>query len=125
MYGKSPVAVVFARETGKDLTGLVKQLDKASQDKKFNSFVVFLSDEEKLEGQLKELAKKANLKKTVLTIDNEAGPEGYNISKEAAVTVLLYNKHKVVANHAFTKSDFNQKAVERVIADLGKLSGDE
>lgn len=104
------------------MTSLVKKLDQASQDKKINSFVVFLGDEEKLEPQVKKLADKASLKKTVLTIDNPAGPKGYNIAKDAEVTVIMYNKRKVEANRAYGKGQFNPQAVEAVIGDLSKIS---
>jgi hypothetical protein len=120
-YGGGPVAAVFARGTGDNLTSLVKKLDKASTDKKINSFVVFLSDEEKLGDQLKELAEKNNLKKTVLAIDNPAGPQAYKISKDADVTVIIYNARKVEANHAFKKGELNEKAIEAVISDLSKI----
>jgi hypothetical protein len=114
--------VIFARKIDDSLTSLVKKLDKASQDKKIKSFVVLMNDDEGVEDQLKKLAEKNDLKKTVLTKDNPAGPSDYNIAKEAEVTVLLYNKRKVEANHAFRKGDFNAKAVDAVIGDLSKIT---
>jgi hypothetical protein len=80
--------MIFAREIDDSLTSLVKKLDKATADNKscrMGSFVVFLSNEEGLEQKLKDLVKKANLKNTVLTIDNVSGPRGYGIAKEADV----------------------------------------
>jgi hypothetical protein len=106
------------------LTSLVKQLDAATGEKKIKSFVVFLNDDEGLPEQVKALAKSANIKNTVFAIDNPAGPTDYHIAKEAEITVLLYNKHKVQANHAFRKSEFTPQAVEKVIGDLGKIAKD-
>jgi hypothetical protein len=116
------VAAVFARQPSETLTSLVKQLDAATAEKKIKSFVVFLNDEENLADRLKDLAKTEGIKYTVFAIDNPAGPPDYKISKEADVTVLLYNRHKVQVNHAFRKADFTPKAVDAVVADLPKIA---
>lgn len=113
--------MVFARSTSDSLTSLVKKIDAASQDKKINSFVCFLSDDEKLEDTLKVLAEKQGIKKCVLAIDNVAGPKGYEVSKDADVTVVLYTSRNVKANHAFAKGKLNDEAIEKVIADLSKI----
>ena len=113
--------MVFARSTSDGLTSLVKKIDAAAPAKKINSFVVFLSDDEKLEDSLKTLAEKEGIKKCVLAIDNVAGPKGYEVSKDAEVTVVLYNKRKVEANHAFRKGELNAAAIEKVISDLSKI----
>ena len=97
---------------------MVKKIDSA---KGINSFVIFMSDDEKLKDQAVALADKEKIKNTIFAIDNVAGPKGYNISKDAEVTVLLYTGGKVAANHAFRKSDFNAKAVEAVVKDLPKI----
>jgi hypothetical protein len=114
--------VVFTRKIDDSLTSLVKKLDKASQDKSIRSFVVVMSDDESVEDQLKKLAEKNGLKKTVLTKDNPAGPPAYHVAKDAEVTVILYNKRKVEANHAYRAGAFNAKAVDTVVSDLGKIS---
>ena len=114
--------MVFSRTTSDNLTSLVKKLDAASKEKKINSFVVFMGDEEKLEGEVKELAEKNKLSKTVLAVDNPAGPAGYEIAKDAEVTVILYNKRKVEANHAFGKGQLNAQAIEKIVADLSKIT---
>ncbi len=111
--------MIFAREITGPLTSLVKEIDAVNQKqgKKMGSFVVFLSDKEGLKDELKKLAEKENLKHTILAIDNPAGPRGYDIAKEAAVTVVLYKKKKVQANHAFRKGELNAKAVESILED--------
>lgn len=107
------------------LTSLVKKVDAASVNykagKKVISFVVFLNDDEKMEDKLKEFAKKEGIKNTVLAIDNVAGPKGYNIAKDADVTVMLYTNRKVEANHAFRKGELNAKGVDAIVADLPKI----
>ena len=104
------------------MTSLVKKIDATSQKSGIKSFVTFLSDDEKLEDQLKKLADKEGLEKTVLSIDNVAGPEGYSIAKDADVTVLTYNKRKVLANHALRKGELNEAAIERIMDDVAKLA---
>src|SRR5215208_988440 len=104
MLGNSPVAAVFAREITPGLTSLVRKLEQAASDNadaKVGAFVVLLTDDEKAEEKLKELAEKEKLKKVVLMVDNPAGPKGYNIAKDADVTVLLYEKKKVKKNFAY------------------------
>src|SRR5262245_52604893 len=107
--------MIFAREVSDDLTSLVKKLDSETAkhaDCSMGSFIVFCAGEsDKLETQLKDLAKKEDLKKIVLTIDNPAGPANYEVAKDADVTVVLYTKGNVKANHSFKKGELNDKAI--------------
>jgi hypothetical protein len=122
--GTSPVVMIFARKVSPSLTALIKKVDAATvQHKKdrMGSFVVFLSDSEALGDQLKTLAEKENLQKTVLSIDNPAGPKGYEVAKDADVTVVLYEDHTVRSNYAFRDGQLNDQAVTHVLADLPKI----
>ena len=115
MLGNSPVAAVFAREITPGLTSLVKKLEQtASSGSKAHVFVVFLSDDDKAEGQLKDLAKAEKIEKVWLTIDNPAGPPKLKIAKEADVTVVLYTGKKVQKTLAFEKGKLTEKEVESV-----------
>ena len=116
--------MIFAREISGPLTSLVKKLDAATvanKSKRMGSFAVFLSDDEKLPDQLKSLAEKEGLKEFVLTTDNPAGPKGYNVAKDADVTVVLYNNRNVKANFAFKKGELNDAAVEKVVGAVSKI----
>lgn len=116
--------MIFAREVSGPLTSLVKKLDAATASNKkakMGSFVVFLSDDESLEGKLKTLAQKEGIKDCIFTIDNPAGPKGYNVAKDADVTVIFYNKKKVAANHAFKKGELKDGDVDKIVADLPKI----
>ena len=113
--------MIFAREINDSLTSLVKKLDKASADNNMGSFVVFLSNDEGLEQKLKDLAKKENLKNTILTIDNVSGPKGYDIAKDADVTVVLYVRKTVKVNHAYKKGEFTDKDVNQIVKELPKI----
>ncbi len=119
--------MIFARSNSDALTSLVKKLDNATAkntDKKMGSFVVYLSDDEALADQLKSFAEKEGLKNTILTIDNVAGPKGYEVAKDADVTVVLYNKRKIESNHAFKKGELNAKAISAILADIPKILPD-
>lgn len=114
--------MIFAREINDSLTSLVKKVNAANEkNSRMGSFVVFLSDEDGLKDKVKKLADKEGIKKTPLTIDNPAGPDGYNIAKDADVTVVMYVNKKVKANHAFKKGELNDAKIERVLSDLPKI----
>jgi hypothetical protein len=116
--------VIFAREVTDGLTSLVKKIDEATdknRDCRMGSFVVFCSDDEGLKEKLEKLAEKQKLKRTVLTIDNPAGPGGYDIAKDADVTVLLYIQQKVKVNHAYKKGELTEREVNRIVSELPKI----
>ena len=116
--------MVFARETSDPLTSLVKKLDAATaknSSSRMGSFVVFCSDDEGLEAKLKGLADKEKLEKIVLTIDNPSGPNRYKIAKDADVTVVLYNKSKVIANYSFKKGELKSSDVEKIVSEVSKI----
>ena len=92
-YGANPVAAVFARDLTPELAQLAQKLDDATvrnADHKMGSFLVLLTDDIKQEGKLRELADDHRLKKLVLAVDAAAGPDGYDLARDAEVTVLLY-----------------------------------
>ena len=124
--GNNPVAVVFARSADCPMTQkLIQELDQATAKHsscEMGSYVVFLSDEEKLEDKLKEFANKAGLKKIVLSIDTPTGPAKYKINKDADVTVLLYTQRETKVNHTFRKGELNEKAIQTIIQDISKIT---
>lgn len=122
--GNNPVAMIFARECTPEIAQLIKKIDACTAKNakaKMGSFVVFLSDDPALEAKLKEMAKSDNLQHCVLSIDNPAGPDKYEVSKTADVTVVLYNARKVKANYAFSKGELNDKAIGMILADVKKI----
>ena len=123
--GNNPVAMVFARNADAATIDLIKKIDEATMknaDSKMGSFFVFLSDDKDLEGKLAEIAKKEGLKKCVLSIDNPAGPKGYEVAEKADVTVVLYNERTVKANYSFAKGELKSGDVEKIIADVKKIT---
>ena len=122
--GDNPVAMIFARETNDQLVSLITKLDAETvknADKKMGSFAIFCNDSEALPAKLKTLAEKQNLKKFTLAVDNPTGPEPYNIAKDADVTVVLYNKSKVIANYTFKKGELNAASIEKIVGDVSKI----
>ena len=116
--------MIFAREVNDSLTSLVKKIDEATAKNRscrMGSFVVFCSDEEGLKKKLEKLADKENLTHTVLTIDNPAGPEDYNVAKDAEVTVVLYTRQTVKANYSFKKGELKEADIDRIVGDLTKI----
>jgi len=122
--GENPVAMIFAREPSPALATLIKKIDAVTEKNKnheMGSFVVFLSDKEGLDKELKGMAGDAGLKKIVLAIDNPAGPEKYKVAKDADVTVVLYNERVVKANYAFKKGQLKEKDIEKIVSDVTKI----
>lgn len=126
-YGARPVVTIFARKMDDSVTKLVKQIDevvsKHYEEDRMAAFVVLLSDEpKKHEKTLVEAAKKAKLSHTPLTTYKEAeGPRKYRIHEDAEVTVMMWVDSDVKANHAFTKGQLNDKAIQLVVADTAKI----
>lgn len=122
--GSNPVAMVFAREATPEVAKLIKKLDSCTaknSDCRMGSFVVFLSDKEGLDKELKSLADNQKLEKIVLSIDNPAGPKGYKVSKDADITVVLYTSHTVKSNHAFKKGELTDKDIDTIAQDVAKI----
>jgi len=123
--GTNPVAMIFARGTSPQLTKLIKKLDGCCDKNsscEMGSFVVFCSNDEKLETSLKKIAKEQELKKVILSIDNPAGPKGYKVNKDADVTVVLYVDHVVKANYSFKKGELKDSQIEEIIKSVPKIT---
>jgi hypothetical protein len=120
------VVCVFARKTSEPLASLVKQIDeKIGEDGKLKGFVVIVPKKgEDPSEDLRKLADEAGIKHVPLTIgESPDGPPDYEISKDADVTVLMWNGHKVKVNRAF-KGELTEKDVRAIVADIPKLLGD-
>ena len=124
--GDSPVVAIFARSADDaKLKKLITTLEDATVKNakaELNGFVVFCSNNDKLQAKLKEFAEKAQLKNVILAIDEPAGPDKYNISKHADITVVLYKERVVRANHTYAKGKLTDKDIETVSAEIAKLA---
>jgi len=126
--GANPVVMIFAREPSAKLVRLLAKVDAATEKhraKQMGSFCVFLSEQEDLAERLKTTAAENKLKQIVLAIDIPAGPDGFNVTAEADVTVVLYNEHRVLANHAFRRGELNDRGIDQIMADVPKIVSDK
>lgn len=106
------------------MASLVKKIDEATVKNKkaeMGSFVIFLDKSDEMEKKVKTFGDKVAVQKTVLALDNPAGPKGYNIAKEANVTVLLYVGRKVKANFVFEKGKLTTADVEKIMKEVPKI----
>jgi hypothetical protein len=125
-HGNLPVVLVFARDVSSPVAQLVKRLNAEvgkNQPAKLRAVVVVLSEDEDLEGRLKDLAEKQGIGKVSLAISTPLGPKQYNLATEAEVTIVVYKRYKVTANHAFKKGDLTSTAIDRVMADVSQVAG--
>jgi hypothetical protein len=121
-----PVVMVFARALTEPVTTLIRELDAstvAHADAEMGSCVIFLSDDKELPSRLKELAGKEKIQHTILAVYPPTGPPKYKINTNADVTVLLYTKTVVKANHAFGKGQMTDSDVDKILKDLSKILG--
>jgi hypothetical protein len=128
-HGLHPVAMIFTREVNETVAALIQRMDAAvaaKKDVKLGAFVVVLTDDESAtETKLTTLMKSKGVQHVSLAIDSAAGPPKYKVAKDAEVTIVLYNHHKVVANHAFRTGEFTLQAVETIVGELPKLMADD
>jgi hypothetical protein len=125
-YGAKPVAVVFTREITPEVASLVKEIDTtvgANKEKKMCGFVVLLTDDADAGAeQLTKLAEEQKITNVPLTVyDGSAGPEQYNISKDAAVNVMMWNKQRVQVNRAFAEGGLTAEEVKAVAGETKKI----
>jgi hypothetical protein len=122
--GPKPVVMVFARELTAPVVSLIKKLDGAAAiygDSRLGTCVIVLGDAKDLAPSLARWARAEKINTTVLATYAPAGPEKYAIAPDAAVTVLLYSKHTVRANHPFRTGELTDAGVDAVLADLSKI----
>lgn len=126
-FGGSGVVNIQARNITPELTSLVKEIDGLvdgadNRKGKNKAFVVLLTDDpDAAKPKLEKLASENGIKNTPLTIfDGVAGPRGYEIAKEAEVTVMIWNKQKVKVNHAFKSGKLDKTAIAKIVAEAKK-----
>lgn len=117
---------IFTRSLSDNLASLVKEVDTfvaKNDDQQAAAFVVLLSnDPDGDEAKLKEFAKKHDIKNVPLTIfDGAAGPPNYKVAKDSDVTVVMWKRLEVKANHAFGKGELTEESVKEVLEDTSKI----
>ena len=124
--GDNPVVMIFARNCECPMTAaLIKKVEACcakNDDCQLGAFVVFCTDDSTAEAKLKAMADKENLKKVVLSTEGAAGPAKYKFAKDADVTVVLYTKREVKANHSFKAGELKDESIEKILADVKKIA---
>jgi hypothetical protein len=117
--------MIFARKIDDPLIGLIKKINEATARYRgipLESCVIFSPDDGPLTEALKILARKQNIKHTILaTAMRDTYRYRCKLAPEADVTVLLYVGYKVQASHAFRQGELNGKDVEKIAWDLSKI----
>ncbi len=54
-------------------------------------------------------------------MDHEDGPADFSLNAKADVTVLVYNKGKVVANYALPTGGLNKDAIEKIVKSAEEM----
>jgi hypothetical protein len=123
-HGSKPMVMVFTRELTPGVVALIKKLDAATAAKSeagLASCVIVLNDTKDLATGLAKWAQAEKIANTVLATYTATGPAKYAIAPDAAVTVLLYTKQTVKANHTFRAGELKDAGADAVIADLAKI----
>jgi hypothetical protein len=123
-HGGNPVVLIFARKLSTPLTTLTRKLDREVRRNtkgRLRAVVIVLSDDEGMEKKLEDLAREEEIRNVSLAVMEPAGPKHYKLSPAADVTVVLYRARKVVANHAFGKGKFDEKAVGAILRDVPRI----
>ena len=131
-FGLRPAVLVFVRDVPADkspLMDLLQKLDEAAsryKNAELRVGVIVLSEDFAKEGARKELIRKLesmakDLKQVPIAVDGATGPESYKINKDADVTVMLYDRHRVVANFAFAKDKLTEKDVAAIMGAVTKM----
>lgn len=124
--GQRPVVMVFLRKLGKECQPLLKQVDKLVDDHRgqgLRSFGVYLSEDpsEAISPvQTFSFNHKITLPLTVAS-NTVAQPHCQNLNEEADVTVVLYQKRRVVSRFAYRAGQMKEPQIEEIADSIKKL----
>jgi hypothetical protein len=93
--------------------------DKADVEAK--DLIETANEKEKLVKLLKEKAKTAGLKQVLVGIESSEGPKAFHIKPRADVTVIIYDKHRVVDSKDYKRGEFDEKAAAAVLKKVDAL----
>jgi hypothetical protein len=125
--GNRPVVAVFSRTADESVSALMTELDgfvAANEEKKAASFVNLLgADADALKEKAGWLVKKSGAKHVAVVVpeDSAKGPEGFKLNEKAEITVLVYNKGKVVANYALASADLKKDVIAKIKASAESM----
>jgi hypothetical protein len=141
-FGLKPVALVFVRDPKDEAVfDFLKQLEAkvtankaaflggcavflAHDDKRdrpdlsAKDLVEAANNKEKLVKLVKEKAATAGLKQVLIGITNKVGPKDFHIQARADVTVILYEKCRVISSKEYKRGEFDEKAAAVVLKKI-------
>ena len=110
--------MIFAKEQGDDLASLVKQIDDLvakNAKKQLRSLVNFIGeDRNDLEESAAKFGKAYKNVAIVVPVEYSSGPKNFGVNPDAGVTVLIYRRYKVVANHATLPGKLSKSGTKRI-----------
>ncbi|MCA9245584.1 MAG: hypothetical protein KDA42_00685 [Planctomycetales bacterium] len=125
--GGRPVVAVFTRSADENVANLMKEIDTVVEkysDKQAASFVNLIGkDADALKQDASKLVEHSGAKNVAVVVpnDNENGPASYKLNPKVDVTVLVYNRSKVQANHSLSAKELNKAAIAQIISDAEKM----
>jgi hypothetical protein len=126
-----PAVLIYAREIDATLLDLIKKLDavaRAGSELKMKSSCVLLTNKDKDQERLQEIAQNEKLEATILAVTPYEEGNRYFASwprcplhKEAAVTVIVLQRLRVEKSYAFRKGGLNDRNVEEIVQAAAAL----
>jgi ribosomal protein L29 len=132
-HGLNPVVAVFVRgsDVSEPVMKLLEKLDEAvarNEKIRLGSFVVFMSEaltdvvkeDDQREKESAEINDKTNkLKFVAAALDSLAAIKPlYKLDDQAEVTVVVYNKYKVLLARAFPKEGLKDEELQKLLDDI-------
>ncbi len=121
---KEPTVVIFVHKLSRPTFQLLKEIDKAAaKEEGLNATFVWLTDDiGKTDEFLKRAKDSLSFKSAVaISLDGNAGPNGYGLNDQVDVTIVMSKDAKVTANFAFVGP--NATSAPKVVAAIRELVG--
>lgn len=108
-------------EAGKEEAIARKQLAAVAETLGAEAAVPIAENEKRVE-LLKDLSKQAaELKNVVVACMPAEGPKAYKIDPKAEITIFVYQRHKVLANHAYSAAKFTEGDADQIVEYVDRL----
>jgi hypothetical protein len=117
------------REVSDPLTSLVKKIEQrmdaaGKTDRPLGVYVIFDSNADGLDKQLRGMAEKEGVKRVSLCIGTP--PKNYEVAKESDVTVVMYTlgrrpQQTVTANFALRKGELDEAKADAIVKALSDV----
>src|SRR3954466_14814245 len=124
---EKPGVIVFARSVSDPLARLLAVCDQAVADRPkdaMRAWMTVLGEKTIGIDDLSRWATKAGLKTIPVGVfDDPVGPPSYKLADDADLTVVVFERRKVVATFAFRAAEVDDEALKRLTEQLARLGG--